>query len=60
MPTILMRRCHYVKGSTTSLVARLGVSGTLAKTFTSTNCIESMISIAERTTGRVTSGKTVL
>jgi len=38
-------------------VARLGVSGTLAKTLTSTNCIESMISIAKRTTGRVTKWK---
>ena len=27
-------------------VARLGVGGTLAKTLTTTNCIESMISIA--------------
>ncbi len=38
-------------------VARLGVSGTLAKTLTTTNCIESMISITRRTTGRVTNWK---
>jgi transposase-like protein len=38
-------------------VARLGVKGTLAQTLTSTNCIESMISIAKRTTGRVTKWK---
>jgi putative transposase len=38
-------------------VRRLGVSGTLAKTLTNTNCIESMISIAGRTTGRVTRWK---
>jgi transposase-like protein len=38
-------------------VARLGVKGTLAKTLTNTNCIESMISIAKRTTGRVTKWK---
>jgi putative transposase len=38
-------------------VARLGVGGTLAETLTSTNCIESMISIAKRTTGRVTKWK---
>ena len=38
-------------------VRRLGVSGTLAETLTSTNCIESMISIAKRTTGRVTKWK---
>ena len=38
-------------------VRRLGVSGTLAKTLTNTNCIESMISIARRTTGRVTRWK---
>jgi len=36
---------------------RLGVGGTLAATVTSTNCIESMISTAERTTGRVTKWK---
>ena len=35
-------------------VARLGITGTLAKTLTSTNCIESMISISRRTTARVT------
>jgi putative transposase len=38
-------------------VARLGIGGTLAKTLTNTNCIESMISIAKRTTGRVTNWK---
>ena len=38
-------------------VRRLGVGGTLAKTLTTTNCIESMISIAKRTTGRVTKWK---
>ncbi len=38
-------------------VARLGIGGTLAKTLTNTNCIESMISIAKRTTGRVTRWK---
>jgi transposase-like protein len=38
-------------------VARLGISGTLAKTLTNTNCIESMISISKRTTGRVTKWK---
>ena len=31
-------------------VARFGVGGTLAATLTTTNCIESMISIAKRTT----------
>jgi putative transposase len=35
-------------------VRRLGVGGTLAATLTTTNCIESMISIAKRTTRRVT------
>ena len=38
-------------------VRRLGVSGALAKTLTNTNCIESMISIARRTTCRVTRWK---
>jgi transposase-like protein len=38
-------------------VRRLGIGGTLAKTLTNTNCIESMISIARRTTGRVTKWK---
>jgi putative transposase len=38
-------------------VRRLGISGTLAKTLTNTNCIESMISITRRTTGRVTKWK---
>jgi putative transposase len=38
-------------------VRRLGVSGALAKTLTNTNCIESMISIARRTTCRVTKWK---
>jgi transposase-like protein len=38
-------------------VRRLGVGATLALTLTSTNCIESMISIARRTTGRVTRWK---
>ncbi len=34
-------------------VRRLGVTGTLARTLTSTNCIESMISVAQTTIGRV-------
>ena len=38
-------------------VRRLGVTGPLARTLTNTNCIESMISIARRTTGRVTRWK---
>ena len=38
-------------------VRRLGVGATLASTLTTTNCIESMISIAKRTTGRVTKWK---
>ena len=38
-------------------VRRLGVGGTLAATLTTTNCPESMISIAKRTTRRVTSWK---
>jgi hypothetical protein len=38
-------------------VRRLGVGVTLASTLTTTNCIESMISIAKRTTGRVTKWK---
>jgi putative transposase len=38
-------------------VRRLGIGGTLAKTLTNTNCIESMISITRRTTGRVTRWK---
>jgi putative transposase len=38
-------------------VRRLGISGALAKTLTNTNCIESMISITRRTTGRVTRWK---
>ena len=38
-------------------VRHLGIGGTLAKTLTNTNCIESMISIARRTTGRVTKWK---
>ena len=38
-------------------VARFGVGGTLAATLTTTNCIESMISIAKRTTRRVTKWK---
>jgi putative transposase len=38
-------------------VRRLGVGGTLAKTLTTTNCIESMISITRRTTRRVTKWK---
>ena len=38
-------------------VRRLGVGGTLAKTLTTTNCIESMISITQRTTRRVTRWK---
>jgi transposase-like protein len=38
-------------------VRRLGIGATLASTLTTTNCIESMISIAKRTTGRVTKWK---
>jgi len=38
-------------------VRRHGVGGTLAKTLTTTNCIESMISITQRTTRRVTKWK---
>jgi len=38
-------------------VRRLGIGATLAKTLTNTNCIESMISVARRTTGRVTRWK---
>jgi transposase-like protein len=38
-------------------VRRLRVGGGLAKTLTNTNCIESMISIVRRTTGRVTKWK---
>ena len=38
-------------------IRRLGISSTLAETLTSTNSIESMISIARRTTGRVTKWK---
>ena len=38
-------------------VRRLGVGATLASTLTTTNCIESMISITRRTTGRVTRWK---
>jgi putative transposase len=37
-------------------VRRLGISGRLALTLTNTNCIESMISVAQRTMGRVTRG----
>jgi len=36
---------------------RLGVTPKLAKNLTNTNCIESMISVAERTTRRVTRWK---
>jgi putative transposase len=38
-------------------VRRLAVGATLSMTLTNTNCIESMISIARRTTGRVTKWK---
>lgn len=38
-------------------VRRLGITGALARTLTNTNCIESMISITRRTTGRVTRWK---
>ena len=38
-------------------VRRLGIGGTLAKTLSTTNCIESMISIARRTSRRVTKWK---
>ncbi len=38
-------------------VRHLGVVGTLATTLITANCIESMISIARRTTGRVTKWK---
>ena len=34
-------------------IARLGVTGRLRRSLTNTNCIESMISIARTTTGRV-------
>ena len=34
-------------------VRRLGVTGRLARTLTNTNCIESMISVARTTMGRV-------
>jgi putative transposase len=34
-------------------VRRLGITGRLARTLTNTNCIESMISVARTTTGRV-------
>jgi hypothetical protein len=36
---------------------RLGVTKKLTKNLTNTNCIESMISVARRTTGRVTGWK---
>jgi putative transposase len=36
---------------------RLGATPSLAKNLTNTNCIESMISVARRTTGRVTKWK---
>jgi putative transposase len=39
-------------------VRRLDVGGTLAKTLTTTNCIESMISIAKCTTRRATKWRT--
>jgi putative transposase len=35
-------------------IVRLGVTGRLRRTLTNTNCVESMISIARTTTGRVT------
>jgi putative transposase len=35
-------------------IARLGVTGRLRRSLTNTNCVESMISIARTTTGRVT------
>ena len=38
-------------------VTRLGIRGTLTKTLTNTNCIESMISIARRSSARVTKWK---
>jgi transposase-like protein len=38
-------------------VRRLGIGGMLAKTLTTTNCIESMISISPGTSGRVTRWK---
>jgi putative transposase len=38
-------------------VRRLGIGNTLAATLTTTNCIESMISVAKRTTRRVTNCK---
>ena len=38
-------------------VRRMGITGALARSLTNTNCIESMISIARRTTGRVTRWK---
>ena len=38
-------------------VRRLGLTGTLATTLITTNCIESTISIGRRTAGRVTKWK---
>jgi putative transposase len=38
-------------------VRHLGITGALARSLTNTNCIESMISITRRTTGRVTKWK---
>ena len=38
-------------------VRRLGVAGALSTTLSTTNCIESMISIARRTSSRVTKWK---
>ena len=38
-------------------VRRMDINGALARTLTNTNCIESMISITRRTTGRVTRWK---
>jgi hypothetical protein len=35
-------------------VRRMGITGRLARTLTNTNCIESMIAIARRSTARVT------
>jgi transposase-like protein len=39
-------------------VRRLGLNGRLALTLTHTNCIESMISVARTTMGRVSAGRT--
>ena len=50
-------RCK--KDSTLFTLRRLGIGGTLAKTLTNTNCIESMISIPRRTTAHHRTGDQV-